>query len=111
MNQVFLLSRALRHAFVWVVLASFAVSWVGTANASERDHERALQAMEAGEIKALSDILAVVAQEVPGRVLEVELERERGQWIYEIKLIQDTGLIKKLDVDARSGQLLRSRND
>lgn len=104
-------ARALRCAFILFVAVCTALNVAHEANASERDHERALQAMEAGEIKALSDILVSISKETPGRVLEVELERERGQWIYEIKLIQDTGLIMKLEVDARSGQVLKSRHD
>ena len=111
MNQLLPFNRVLNRRLVVMLWVFTAFGWVGATKAGERDHERAMQAMEAGQIKPLTEILAIVTQEVPGRVIAVELEDERGQWIYEIKLIQDSGLVKKLDVDARSGQLLRSRGD
>lgn len=45
----------------------------------------------------------------PGQVLEVELERDDGRWIYEIKLLQAGGRLLKLKLDARSGELLGAR--
>ena len=45
----------------------------------------------------------------PGEVLEVELERDDGRWIYELKLLQPGGELRKLKLDARSGELLQDR--
>ena len=36
----------------------------------------------------------------------VELEREGGRWIYEVKLLQAGGQLLKLDVDAATAQVL-----
>jgi uncharacterized membrane protein YkoI len=80
------------------------------AHASEGDHERARRALEAGEVLPLGQVLALLEREYPGQVLEVELEQEHGTWIYEIKLLQDGGRVRKLEIDARSGALLRSRS-
>ena len=71
-----------------------------------RDHDRARRALEAGEIMPLSRILDQVERDNPGRVLEVELEREDDRWLYEIKLLQDGGRVLKLKVDARDAQVL-----
>ena len=71
-----------------------------------QDHDRARRALEAGEILPLRTILERVAVEHPGRVLEVELEREDGRWVYEIKLLRAGGSLIRLEVDARDGATL-----
>ena len=52
-------------------------------------------------------------REVPGQVLEVELEQERDRWIYEIKLLTPAGQLTKVKLDARTAEVLRikSRDD
>ena len=82
----------------------------GTVQADPRDHDRARAALQAGEVLPLATVLQRVAQSHPGDVLEVELERERGTWVYELKLLQRGGGLLKLEVDARSGEVLRSRS-
>jgi uncharacterized membrane protein YkoI len=42
-------------------------------------------------------------------VLELELERDDGRWIYEIKLLQPGGQVLKLEVDARTAAVLKQR--
>lgn len=77
----------------------------------EHDHDRARAALRAGEVLPLSTILERVAREQPGQVLEVELERDDGRWIYELKLLQGEGKLVKLKVDARDGAVLRKKSD
>ncbi len=73
------------------------------------DHDRARQALEAGEVLPLRTVLERVERDYPGQVMEVELEREDGHWIYEIKLLRTNGALLKLEVDARNGALLGSK--
>jgi len=78
----------------------------------EHDHDRARQALEAGEVLPLRTILERVEREYPGRTLEVELESDHGQWLYEIKLLRPGGDLIRLKVDAADGRILgvRQRN-
>ena len=46
-------------------------------------------------------------REMPGQVLEVELEQKRGLWIYEIKLLTPAGQLTKVLLDAQTAQVLR----
>lgn len=73
------------------------------------DHDRAHQALEAGEIQSLRQILDTVERDHPGKVVEVELDQENGAWIYEVKLLRSDGSRLKFDIDARNGQVLHSR--
>ena len=75
----------------------------------QRDHDKARTALQAGAISPLHTVLAKVHQTYPGEVLEVELEQEDGRWIYELKLLQPGGMLTRLEVDARTGDILKSR--
>lgn len=94
-----------------VMLATLAVCaavWHSNAQASDKgDHERALQAVQSGQVLPLAKVLALIEKAHPGQVLEVELEHEKQQWQYEIKLLQPDGRLMKLQVDARTGEVLK----
>lgn len=74
-----------------------------------RDHDRARAALQAGEVMPLQDLLNKLQRSHPGDVLEVELERDEGRWIYELKILQSGGRLLRLDVDARTAEVLRAR--
>ncbi len=65
------------------------------------------RAVDAGEIKPLADILASIRGKLPGEVAGVEIERERGRWIYEFRVVNDKGHLYEVYVDARSGEIER----
>ena len=44
-----------------------------------------------------------------GRIIEVELERERGGYLYEIKVLPPDGRYREFKIDARSGQIVRRK--
>ncbi|WP_462387655.1 PepSY domain-containing protein [Acidovorax sp. Q11] len=77
------------------------------------DHDRARQAVQAGQVLPLPTVLERLQREVPGQVLEVELEQESERWIYEIKLLTPVGQLTKVKLDARTAEVLRvkSRDD
>lgn len=105
-STVFLKKQLSQLLFVAVTSAlGFSVA------ASENDHERAMQAMQAGEIKPLAEILATFADGQATRVVEVELEQKRGRWIYEFKLLEQSGLVREIKVDARTAEILQSKYD
>ena len=70
------------------------------------DHDRARSALEAGEILPLKTVLEKVGRDTPGQVLEVELERQRDRWVYEIKLLRPGGSLVKLLVEASDGTII-----
>lgn len=74
-----------------------------------RDHERARAAVQAGEVLPLPELLHRLQRTHPGQVLELELEREDGRWIYEVRLLQPGGQLVKLEVDAATAQVLQAR--
>ncbi len=90
---------------VWCLSA--ALAWP-LAHA-DSDHDRARSAVQAGQVLPLKTVLERLEREHPGQVLEVELERDDGRWIYEVKLLQAGGRLVKLELDAASGEVLQRR--
>jgi uncharacterized membrane protein YkoI len=76
-------------------------------NDDEHDHDRARRARERGEVLPLERILAVVRAQVPGEIVGVELEREHGTWIYEVRVIDASGRRLKVYVDAAKGVVIK----
>ncbi|GAP38774.1 PepSY domain-containing protein [Piscinibacter sakaiensis] len=76
---------------------------------ADSEQDRARAAVQAGAVLPLRTVLERLEREHPGQVLEVELEREDGRWVYEIKLLQAGGRLVKLELDAATGELLRRR--
>jgi uncharacterized membrane protein YkoI len=88
-----------------LVLAAMGVLLASAVPAPARadgDHDRARRALEAGDIVGLDKLLAAVARDQPGRVVDVELERKGGSYVYEIKLIAPDGNRRKIKYDART---------
>lgn len=104
-------SRALclRLTVVSVLAVCALVGHGGAAASDKGDHERALQAVQSGQVLPLAKVLALVEREHPGQVLEVELESQGQGWLYEIKLLQADGRLSKLKVDARTGEILKRK--
>lgn len=77
---------------------------------SGHDHDRARQALQAGEILPLSAILERVERDHPGKVLDVELDRDKDdgveRWVYEVKVLTSRGTRFKLKFDGKSGLLI-----
>ncbi|UCU94120.1 PepSY domain-containing protein [Hydrogenophaga taeniospiralis] len=99
--------RSAVRALAAVVLSGGLVLPAGASD--HRDHERALQAVQAGQVLPLRTVLERLEREHPGQVLEVELEQDHGVWIYEVKLLQAGGQRIKLKLDARTAALLSSK--
>lgn len=101
------------------VLGSIAMSaWTGWPAAAKRrgrddddddrdDQKAAARARAAGEILPLTDILDHLKVAYPGDVVEIELDREKGRWVYEVKLIEPTGRLVEIYVDARDKKILK----
>ena len=98
---------ALRSALAALLLSACAlpIAWGG----SRGDHERAHAAVRAGEVLPLATLLERLQRTHPGQVLELELDREDGRWIYEIKLLQANGQLLRLELDAGTAQVLEVR--
>jgi uncharacterized membrane protein YkoI len=87
---------------------AFAVAMVpAVAKSDPHDHDAVRLAVERGEIRPLVEILAIVRAGLPGQVAGVEIERKSGRWIYEFRVVNAKGGLFEVQVDARTGEIIR----
>lgn len=104
--------RGRKFAWPYVALAgalSLALALSPALAGDKGDHDRVRAAVEAGEILPLPALLEQLQRSHPGQVLELELEKEDGRWIYEVKLLQPDGRLLKLELDARDAKVLKQK--
>lgn len=97
--------RIVIAAMLFAGLALPALQAIGRAD-HDHDHDRARAAVQAGQALPLPTLLERLQRSHPGQVLELELELDKGRWIYEIKLLQADGQLLKLELDAATAQVL-----
>ena len=94
------------------LLLGLFVGAVAADDAADEDHEQARRLKELGKILPLEQIIKAAQVEHPGRVIEVDLEKEDGRHIYEVELLDAHGEVWELQFDAASGKLIkRERED
>lgn len=78
--------------------------------AASGDHEQARLLVEQGIILPLEAILQNLPEPVE-RILEVELEHEHGQRVYEVEILNIKGEVKEYVFDAQNGKLIKMEDD
>ena len=76
-----------------------------------RDQDIVWDARKSGQILPLEVILSTILQRYPGEVLELELDDDDGELIYEIEVLTRRGIVLEMDVDARTGNILDIEED
>ena len=77
-------------------------------NSQESEHDKAIRAVNEGEILPLDQIIANVNKKYTGRVLSVNLQdNEKGLfgWVYDIMIIENNEVVQ-LRVDAGTSTIL-----
>jgi len=73
----------------------------------EDEHDHARRLRREGAIVSLETVADAVQRVRPGELLKVELERERGRYVYEVEILDADGHVWELRFDARDGSLLK----
>ena len=90
-----------------LALLAIGLSFAGPVLA-DRDHDQVRQLHRAGQILPLETIIATHRRQNPsGQLLEVELEKEQGRYVYELTMLGEDGVVREFRYDARSGELWR----
>lgn len=73
---------------------------------------------EGKEQESLADLSTTISMEeaiktattqFPGKVLEAELEQEEGKAVYEIEIMNASGKIQEIEIDAQTGTMRQER--
>ncbi|MHA6493017.1 PepSY domain-containing protein [Pseudomonas borbori] len=90
-----------------LVALSLVVLTFGSA-ARDLDQDEALSLRRDGLILPLERLMQSALERYPGAVLlEVELEEEDDVLMYEVELVTTQGIVRELELDANSGQILK----
>ncbi|KCZ98807.1 peptidase domain-containing protein [Hyphomonas polymorpha PS728] len=111
-----------RFVLKWLLVACFLLALAAPALADwddgdddddrySRDQDIVWNARKSGEILPLEVILGSILQRYPGEVLELELDDDDGQLIYEIEILTRRGIVLEMEVDARTGRILEIEED
>ncbi len=76
------------------------------AIAADVGHVEARHLREIGVILPFSRIVRLAAERQPGKLLDSELDREGGRYVYELEILDSGGTVHELEVDAASGEIL-----
>lgn len=90
-----------------LALAATVLTTIEPSPARASDQDAVRGAVESGEIRPLTDILAIVRDKLPGKVVGVKIERKRDRWVYEFRAADAGGRLFEVYVDARSGEIER----
>lgn len=63
------------------------------------------------EILPLSELKAIVVARFGSNIVDIEIEQEKGLWIYEFKIISTSGRLVEVYLDAETGRILEVEND
>lgn len=84
----------------------------GVTQAHDLSQDQALRLSKEGVIRPFEEILPAALSRYPGsRLLEAELEKEHGNYVYEVELLTADGVVRELELDARDGRILKDKED
>lgn len=94
------------------ILLLFLVLGVGTissplaAGDREPDADTIREWVEAGKVLPLEELLERHRERIPGRLLDLEVEREHGRIVYELEVVDEQGQVHEIYLDAQTGEWL-----
>lgn len=77
----------------------------------EIDHDAARRLLSEGKIRPLAEIVDAIKHEVPGDVIDIELELENGVYVYELKILRPDGRVQEVEADAATAQIRKIEDD
>ena len=98
-------------AMILIAAGALALPGLSRADDDDVDAAEAARLSKAGEILPLEKIVERANAEKPGQVLETELERKHGRYVYEVEILDDKGQVWELKLDAKTGALIKSKRD
>lgn len=76
-----------------------------------REHYEAREALRNGKILPLDQIMAAVRKEIAGDIIEIEFDNDDGRFIYELEIIEPSGRVIDVKVDAKTAAILEREED
>jgi uncharacterized membrane protein YkoI len=79
--------------------------------AEDIDQATVRKLRSSGQILPLEKIHTKAKTIKTGKILETDLETKNGQYIYEIEMLDDKGIVWEIKLNAKTGQLIKLEED
>jgi uncharacterized membrane protein YkoI len=93
-----------------LLIVAVASALIGTAPVFADDLDDFFAPPDKTGILPVESVLPQVHESVPGTVKEIDLERKRGRWIYEVDVLANDGRKVEIKIDAMTGNILSQEN-
>lgn len=80
-------------------------------NRKTTEQQAIREAVARGEVIPLPKILVIAQKAVPGDIIDVELEQKDWGLKYELKILTADGRVRKVDINARTGKVVKIGDD
>ena len=107
------MKNTFRKSILMIVLGVGLVAPLGAGSglADDENHDRALEAVRTEGILPLATLIKSHRALRGSRIIEIELERDGGRYIYELEVILPNGRIKEFQFDAKTGKAVAVKDD
>lgn len=113
MARLSVISKTIKRFWIpFLAVLTFILGMLSPLKALDLSHEEALQLRQGGTILPFEKILARALKAYPGaQLLEAELEREEGHYVYELEILTPAGVVREIEINAKNGQLIEDEID
>lgn len=77
----------------------------------DHSYDKARRAVARGEALPVTEVMKHLRAQVPGDVVATEYEFEFERWVYEFKVVDPQGHLRKVHLDAATGELVDGPHD
>lgn len=82
-----------------------------TPSADDDDYDFALQAVRDGKALPLSQLQEIVSARYPGDIINIGITRKHDKLLYEFKVLQPSGRLTEIEMNARTGNVEEVENE
>lgn len=88
-----------------------AMSILPAASVADIDSKKARMLQQQGDILPLEHIIESALKIKEGQVVETELDRDDGRYVYELDILDKQGQVWEIELDASTAELLELENE
>ncbi|GAA0785077.1 PepSY domain-containing protein [Marinobacterium sediminicola] len=96
-----------KHLFSLTILLVGGLASATSFASRHLDQDEVLELVREGKIRPLSELMALNPERFRGHLLDVEIEYEDGVLIYEIELLDSSGVVREFELDPLTGDVLK----
>lgn len=76
----------------------------------DHSYDKARRAVELGKALPIDQVIAHLRSHYSGDIVAVEYEHEFDQWVYEFKVIDKQGRLRRIHLNAGTGELVNEQD-